>query len=185
MSKSEKKNIKSSTFAAKNSPFSFTEFQKEEENHTYYDDQMDLEQRPSNGCFNSFEKNGLEKEIGTIDYRKADTSKSETQTHMQDEYSKKYNSTEKKFLTILSNTKMVYDYQLLEEYLLEILKKNKLGEYIDEYIQLLESNGVNYHRCIIDLGESSIQRFIQNHEKRILEFPPQETDEVMIIRNGE
>jgi len=146
---------------------------------------MELENRQSNGSSNLFEKNQIGKESNTLDLRKEDSSKSETQSHMQDEYIKNYTLIEKKFLTILFNTKTVYDYQLLEEYLLEILKKNNLGDYIEEYVQLLEANEINYHRCIIDLGESSLQRFLQNHEKRIFEFPPKETDEVMIIRNGE
>ena len=65
---------------------------------------------------------------------------------MQDNGPINYTEAEKQFLVILSNTKMVYEYYLDEEYLLEILNRNELGDYIKEFTELLEQNQLNYHK---------------------------------------
>jgi len=44
---------------------------------------------------------------------------------------------------------------------------------------------MNHHHCIFELGESSLQRFLINKEKRVYQFPPTETKEVMVVRDVE
>lgn len=92
---------------------------------------------------------------------------------------------EREFLKILENTARVYGYPLNEEYLLSLLKHNGMEDYIYEYMGLIKENGLNPTRCIIELGTSSLERFLINKEKRVYQFPPTETDEIMVIRDQE
>lgn len=182
-----RKHWNNNTFAAKSNPFLFTDFRKydEEERHTYYEDPLDPRPRHSNGTMNLSGKDIGGKEMETQEREKVDTSKRETHSFMQDNDPINHTEAEKQFLVVLTNTKTVYDYYLDEEYLLAILNKNGMSDYIKEYMELIELNQLNYHKWIIELGESSLERFLVNHEKRILEFPPKETDEILVIRNGE
>ena len=88
-------------------------------------------------------------------------------------------------MIILSNTSKVYSYPLIEEYMFLLLKSNGMSEYIQEYMKILKDNHISPYSWIIDLGESSLQRFLINKEKRAYQFPPNETDDVMIVRDGE
>lgn len=88
-------------------------------------------------------------------------------------------------MIILANTAKVYGYSLVEEYMLLILKENGMSEYIQEYMKILKDNHISPYGWIIDLGESSLQQFLINKEKRVLQFPPNETDDLMVVRDGE
>jgi hypothetical protein len=142
------------------------------------------ENRNSDGCINSAGKDSLVKDTEPNVREKMDTSKRETMSYMQDD-ARPYTENEKKFLKILANTGKVYDYALSDEYCLSLLKHNGMQEYIDEYITIIDENNLNSSSCIIELGESSIQRFLVNKEKQVLEFPPQEHDNLIIVRDGE
>jgi hypothetical protein len=173
----------SQTLGAKQGEFLFGEFKKDE-NHTYYEDQVDENQRHSSGSINSLEKNVLAKETEPNDPEKVDTSKRETHSFMQEDI-RNYTDNEKKFMVILSNTSLVYDYTLSDEYMLSLLKHNNMSDYIEEYINLIDQNNLNYRHWIVELGDSSLKRFLINKEKRIFEFPPSENDNIMVIRDGE
>lgn len=92
---------------------------------------------------------------------------------------------EKDFMIILENTCKAYGYALVEEYMMSLLKHYGMGEYIPKYIGLLKRYNISPQSCIIELGESSLQRFLINKEKRVYQFPPKETDDLMIVRDGE
>ena len=86
------------------------------------------------------------KEMETQEREKVDTSKRETHSFMQDNDPINHTEAEKQFLVVLTNTKTVYDYYLDEEYLLAILNKNGMSDYIKEYMELIELNQLNYHK---------------------------------------
>lgn len=153
---------------------------------TYYEDPDDDGNRNSEASINTLEDKSFGKETEPGEREKVETSKRETNSFMQEEVDVRgYQTYEKEFLVILGNTTKVYSYQLAEEYLLQLLKHNGLGSYIKNYMDLLKDNNLNHNICIIELGESSLQRFLINKEKRVYQFPPSETDHVMVVRDGE
>lgn len=159
----------------------FTEF-KTQDRRTYYEDPMCDVQHPSE---DSMEKESSGKETDTLDRDKLETSKRETNSFMQDDDVRAYTDDEKAFLVVLTNTIKVYGYQLSEEYLLRLIKYNGMDVYIPEYVKMLKENDCNFFHTIIDLGDSSLQRFLINKEKSVYQFPPNETDTLMVIRDGE
>lgn len=85
----------------------------------------------------------MAKETEPNDPEKVDTSKRETHSFMQEDL-RNYTDNEKKFMVILANTSLVYDYTLSDEYMLSILKHNNMSEYIDDYINLIDQNNLNH-----------------------------------------
>mmetsp|Transcript_38613 Transcript_38613/g.38152 ORF Transcript_38613/g.38152 Transcript_38613/m.38152 type:complete len:169 (-) Transcript_38613:743-1249(-) len=145
-SKSAKKSLKSSTLGRNHIPFILTDFNTPEERNTYYDDDpLELQDKGLTGQTIN-DKIDSSKEIGIECREMTIKAKHDTISVMQDNYHKNGPTNESKFLQVLSNTRAVYEYALFEEYLLEILKNNDLGEYMDDYVQLLDSNDIDYHK---------------------------------------
>ena len=93
--------------------------------------------------------------------------------------------TDQKFCKILSNTAKAYSYQLIDEYMMHLLKSNNMKKHIDKYIELIDINHKPLSTHILDLGRSSLERFLVLKEKRVYQTPPLETDSLLVIRNGE
>lgn len=104
---------------------------------------------------------------------------------MQEFEDREFSEAERDLLIILSNTAKVYNYTLSEEYMLSLLKRNGMNDYIQEYSQMIKENNLNIGMSIINLGDSSLQRFLINKEKRVYQFPPNETDDLFIVRDVE
>ena len=92
---------------------------------------------------------------------------------------------EKLFLTILSNTAKAYNYNLDDEEMLYLLKRYGMMQYIMNYVKLVKENNTPVNTHIIDLGSSSLQRFLSRREKRVFQFAPNENDNLLIIRDAE
>jgi hypothetical protein len=99
--------------------------------------------RHSKGSMNSLEK---VKSIKETEPNEPDSTDSPKQTNyfMQEDDIRNYTDKEKQFLIVLSNTSLVYDYSLSDEYMLSLLKHNGMSAIIDEYISLIVENNLNY-----------------------------------------
>jgi hypothetical protein len=153
-----KNSIKNSqTFKPKNGQILFSEFKKDE-HHSFYEDDIDENRRHSKGSLNSMEKvksinetepsekNEPSEPNEPNESNELDRTDSPKQTNyfMQDDDIRDYTDNEKQFLIVLSNTSLVYDYSLSDEYMLTLLKHNGMTAIIDEYMSLIAQNNLNY-----------------------------------------
>lgn len=137
---------------------------------------------------NQVSESSLDKESSgkeTEPQEKMETSKRETSSFMQDEDIRNYSDDEKAILMILSNTCKVYQYHLSDEYMLNLMKHNGMVPFFTEYVTMVKDQDIRLSKCFIHLGESSLMRFLINKEKSVFQFPPSETDDLMIVRDAE